>query len=159
MINLNGVETLYYGYADNQGSPIVLTDINGNWVEKYAYDPWGARRNPDDWRQKDMRSSWLSNRGYTGHEHLDLFNIINMNGRVYDSLTAMFFSPGWNFTTDEFVVGVSMATSFNSNVGATMNVNGTFAKGVGIVVGGGAVYLTGGAIFATASELTFVFGF
>ncbi len=33
------------------------------------------------------------NRGYTGHEHLDMFNIINMNGRVYDPLTAMFFSP------------------------------------------------------------------
>ncbi len=27
------------------------------------------------------------------HEHLDLFDIINMNGRVYDPLTAMFFSP------------------------------------------------------------------
>jgi len=33
------------------------------------------------------------NRGYTGHEHLDAFGIINMNGRVYDPLTAMFFSP------------------------------------------------------------------
>jgi RHS repeat-associated protein len=93
LVNLNGVETLYYGYTDNQGSLIVLTDINGNWVEKYAYDPWGARRNPDDWRQKDNRSSFITNRGYTGHEHLDMFNIINMNGRVYDPLTAMFFSP------------------------------------------------------------------
>jgi len=27
------------------------------------------------------------------HEHLDAFGIINMNGRVYDPLTAMFFSP------------------------------------------------------------------
>jgi RHS repeat-associated protein len=27
------------------------------------------------------------------HEHLDQFGIINMNGRVYDPLTAMFFSP------------------------------------------------------------------
>ncbi len=33
------------------------------------------------------------NRGYTGHEHIDAFGIINMNGRVYDPLTAMFFSP------------------------------------------------------------------
>ncbi len=33
------------------------------------------------------------NRGYTGHEHLDMFGIINMNGRVYDPATAMFFSP------------------------------------------------------------------
>jgi len=93
LITLNGVETLYYGYADNQGSLVALTDVSGNVVEKYAYDPWGARRNPNDWTQNDSRTSWITNRGYTGHEHLDLFNIINMNGRVYDPLTAMFFSP------------------------------------------------------------------
>ena len=33
------------------------------------------------------------NRGYTSHEHLDAFGTINMNGRVYDPLTAQFFSP------------------------------------------------------------------
>ncbi|MBV5281634.1 MAG: RHS repeat-associated core domain-containing protein [Paludibacter sp.] len=93
MVNLNGVETLYYGYADNQGSLIALTDVSGNVVEKYAFDPWGARRNPNDWTQKDTRNSFITNRGYTGHEHLDAFGIINMNGRVYDPLTAMFFSP------------------------------------------------------------------
>ena len=62
-------------------------------VQKYAYDPWGARRNPDDWTQKDSRTSWITNRGYTGHEHLDAFGVINMNGRVYDPLTAQFLSP------------------------------------------------------------------
>jgi len=93
LVNLNGVETLYYGYTDNQGSLIALTDASGNVVEKYAYDPWGARRNPNDWTQNDSRTAWITNRGYTGHEHLDMFNIINMNGRVYDPLTAQFFSP------------------------------------------------------------------
>jgi len=62
-------------------------------VQKYAYDPWGARRNPDDWTQKDSRTSWITNRGYTGHEHLDAFGVIDMNGRVYDPLTAQFLSP------------------------------------------------------------------
>ena len=93
LVQNNGVETLYYGYKDNQGSLIALTDQNGIVVEKYAYDPWGARRNPTDWQLKDTRSSFITNRGYTGHEHLDAFNIINMNGRVYDPVTAMFFSP------------------------------------------------------------------
>ena len=87
------METLYYGYTDNQGSLIALTDVSGNVVEKYAYDPWGARRNPNDWTQNDSRTAWITNRGYTGHEHLDAFGIINMNGRVYDPLTAQFFSP------------------------------------------------------------------
>ena len=92
MVDNNGVETLYYGYTDNQGSLIALTDANGNVVEKYAYDPWGARRNPTDWTQKDNRTSWITNRGYTGHEHIDVFGIINMNGRVYDPQTAMFMN-------------------------------------------------------------------
>jgi RHS repeat-associated protein len=62
-------------------------------LERYAYDPWGQRRNPDDWTESDSRTGWLLNRGYTGHEHLDAFAIINMNGRVYDPLTGMFLSP------------------------------------------------------------------
>jgi len=46
LVNNNGVETLYYGYSDNQGSLIALTNESGAVVEKYAYDPWGARRDP-----------------------------------------------------------------------------------------------------------------
>jgi len=86
-------QQLYYSYTDYQGSLIALTDESGTVVERYAYDPWGARRNPDNWTESDTRTSWIVNRGYTGHEHLDQFGIINMNGRVYDPLTAMFFSP------------------------------------------------------------------
>ena len=86
-------EHLYYSYTDYQGSLIALTDESGTVVERYAYDPWGARRNPDNWTESDTRTSWIVNRGYTGHEHLDAFGIINMNGRVYDPLMAMFFSP------------------------------------------------------------------
>lgn len=93
MIRTNGVETLYYSYTDYQGSLIALTDVNGAIVERYAYDPWGARRNQDNWTEKDSRTTWIINRGYTGHEHIDAFGIINMNGRVYDPLTAQFYSP------------------------------------------------------------------
>jgi len=88
-----GKDSLLYGYSDYQGSLIALTDENGTVVEQYAYDPWGNRRNPADWTASDTRTSWRLNRGYTGHEHLDAFAIINMNGRVYDPLTGIFFSP------------------------------------------------------------------
>jgi RHS repeat-associated protein len=86
-------QQLYYTYTDHLGSLIAITNENGNVVERYAYDPWGARRNPDNWAQTDSRTTWLLNRGFTGHEHIDAFGIINMNGRVYDPLTAQFFSP------------------------------------------------------------------
>lgn len=89
----NGTSSFYYAYTDYLGSLIALTNESGTVVERYAYDPWGKRRNPANWTQDDSRTTWIVNRGYTGHEHLDAFGIINMNGRVYDPLTAMFFSP------------------------------------------------------------------
>jgi RHS repeat-associated protein len=93
LIHENNTETMYYGYSDNLGSLIALANESGTVVERYAYDPWGNRRNPNDWTQADTRASFILDRGYTGHEHLDAFSIINMNGRVYDPLTASFFSP------------------------------------------------------------------
>ena len=59
---------------------------NNEIVEKYAYDPWGNRRNPTDWSLADMQTSRITSRGYTLHEHLDGFGVINMNGRVYDPM-------------------------------------------------------------------------
>jgi len=69
-----------YAYTDFQGSLSALTDESGNVLEKYAFNPWGNRRDPDDCSLKDSRTSWLVGRGYTLHKHLDAFGIINMNG-------------------------------------------------------------------------------
>jgi RHS repeat-associated protein len=91
-IRNNEQDTLLYTYADHLGSLTVLTN-HADFTENYAYDPWGARRNPGNWTLRDLRPSWRLNRGFTGHEHIDVFGIINMNGRVYDPLTAQFFSP------------------------------------------------------------------
>jgi RHS repeat-associated protein len=107
LITTNGVETLYYGYSDYQGNLIALASDSGTVVERYAYDPWGKRRNPANWTLDDTRTSWIIDRGYTMHEHLDQFGIINMNGRVYDPLTAMFFSP------DPFVQAPGNWLSYN----------------------------------------------
>ncbi|MDR0863725.1 MAG: RHS repeat-associated core domain-containing protein, partial [Candidatus Symbiothrix sp.] len=88
-----GKDTLYYVHTDYQGSLIALSLPDGTVAERYAYDPWGNRRNPNDWSQKDNRTAFIINRGYTMHEHLPEFKLINMNGRVYDPVTAQFFSP------------------------------------------------------------------
>ena len=92
-IQNNGNDSLLFIHRDYLGSLVALTDTAGNVLERYAFDPWGNRRNPTNWAQSDSRTSWLVNRGFTMHEHLDAFGIINMNGRVYDPLTALFFSP------------------------------------------------------------------
>ena len=89
-----GTKTLYHGYYDAQGSLIALTDNSGNVLARYAYDPWGGRVNPADWTQSTDTPNYLGiERGYTMHEHLDEFELINMNGRVYDPAVAQFLSP------------------------------------------------------------------
>ena len=40
-----------------------------------------------------MTEDFIFDRGYTGHEHLDAFGLINMNGRVYDPYIGRFLSP------------------------------------------------------------------
>lgn len=85
--------TFYSVYTDYQGSLIALALPNGTVQEKYAYDPWGVRRDPNMWSMPDIRSSLIVTRGYTMHEHLDAFKLINMNGRVYDPYLTMFLSP------------------------------------------------------------------
>jgi RHS repeat-associated protein len=39
------------------------------------------------------RTDFLINKGFTGHEHMTEFGLINMNGRVYDPSLGMFLSP------------------------------------------------------------------
>ncbi|MDR0506376.1 MAG: FG-GAP-like repeat-containing protein, partial [Dysgonamonadaceae bacterium] len=88
-----GKDTLYHAHTDFLGSLIAITDASGNVKEKYAFSAFGKRVNPSEWRLADTRTAFLFNRGYTMHEHLSEFGLINMNGRVYDPLIAQFLSP------------------------------------------------------------------
>jgi RHS repeat-associated protein len=91
-ISTNGVDTLLYAFTDRFGNLVMLVDGDKNIVERLAYDPWGARRNPTDWTKPDTASHILS-RGYSMHEHLDRLGLINMNARVYEPATCSFLSP------------------------------------------------------------------
>jgi RHS repeat-associated protein len=92
MVNNGNIDSLYYTYSDYQGNLLAVTDATGTVKQRYAYDPWGLRRNPTNWTERDTRTKLLFARGYTMHEHLDQFGLINMNGRVYDPLVAQFLS-------------------------------------------------------------------
>ena len=89
----DGNRELFLTHCDRLGSVTTVTTAQGEIIERYAYSPWGMRVDPDDWSALDERTSFWNNRGYTGHEHLDGFDLINMNGRMYDPLTCMFLSP------------------------------------------------------------------
>ena len=75
----------YYAYKDHLGSIMTLADISGDEVFKASYDVWGKRT--------VTNNTFKFHRGYTGHEHLDEFQLIDMNGRMYDPLLARFLSP------------------------------------------------------------------
>ncbi len=89
----NETDKAYHLHTDYLGSVHAVSDYNGTIVEEYAYDAWGKRRNPLNWSQPDTRTSRLTDRGFTGHEHMDDFGLINMNGRVYDPDLGLFLSP------------------------------------------------------------------
>ncbi|MFW5872657.1 MAG: RHS repeat domain-containing protein [bacterium] len=84
---------LYYIHKDQLGSYLAVTDETGAKVDSTNFDAWGRRRNPADWSFADVSANYLFDRGFTGHEHLDEFGLINMNGRVYDPILGRFLSP------------------------------------------------------------------
>ncbi|HKJ82044.1 MAG TPA: RHS repeat-associated core domain-containing protein [Ignavibacteriaceae bacterium] len=66
---------------------------NGNMLKELNYDPWGKRRNPQDWSYTNVTAPTYTERGFTDHEHMDQFNLINMNGRIFDPEISRFLSP------------------------------------------------------------------
>lgn len=108
MVRNNGVDTYYYTYTDHLGSINVATNNTGTVVANLNYDAWGRRRNAANWSYTGISSppSWLT-RGYTGHEHLEYFALINMNGRLYDPILGRMLS------VDNFVQEPSNTQSFN----------------------------------------------
>jgi RHS repeat-associated protein len=92
-ITEDGTGNMYYIHKDHLGSVNCITDENGNLVEEMSFDAWGRRRNPADWTYNNVPVNYLIDRGFTGHEHLDEFDLINMNGRVYDPILGRFLSP------------------------------------------------------------------
>ena len=102
IVRENGVNNFYFTYADHLGSIVAVTDISGNIVAQQNFDAWGRKRNPTTWGYSNVPTSpvWLY-RGYTGHEHLPQFTLINMNGRLYDPIQASMLSPD-NFVPTPF---------------------------------------------------------
>lgn len=87
-------ESWRYLHHDRQGSLAAITNENGKVIERLAFDPWGKRLQGDWQTMTDITAydAPTTNRGYTGHEHLDLVGLIHMNGRVYDPNVGRFLS-------------------------------------------------------------------
>jgi hypothetical protein len=92
-----GTTTYYNLLRDHLGSIThVVNASNNTLLYEYSYDSWGRMRNVTSWTNYAPGSEpslFIAGRGFTGHEHLPWFNLINMNGRVYDPLVGQFLSP------------------------------------------------------------------
>ena len=83
-----------YWHKDHLGSLVAVSNANGAVLERMAYDAWGKRLFPNGTTDPNGQINPAStDRGYTGHEHLDELGFVHMNGRIYDPLLGRFLSP------------------------------------------------------------------
>lgn len=110
----------YYVYKDHIGSILTLTNENGDPDWRQSFDAWGRYRDPETWEtlnsdpseggvfaNEDIDMPEWFNRGYTGHEHLRHFDLINMNGRLYDPI------PGRMLSADNHIQAPYNTQSYN----------------------------------------------
>ena len=94
---------------DYLGSITHIVTADGTLLAEYSYDPWGRLRDPETHEiyAPGTEPALYLGRGFTGHEHLPWFGLINMNARLYDPLLCRFLSP------DPYVQAPDFTQSFN----------------------------------------------
>lgn len=98
-----------YICRDHLGS--ITNLVSEHYTKKYSYDAWGNMRSPYDgelyFPGLGMHDHLYLGRGYTGHEHLGYYGLINMNARLYEPILGRFLSP------DPFVQMPDYSQNFN----------------------------------------------
>lgn len=109
LVKQNGQSSVYYIHRDYLGSVLQIVDTKGKIVEENSFDAWGCRRNPVTQvvYATDTAPKLMLGRGFTGHEHLAMFGLINMNARLYDPVLGRFLSP------DPYVQVLGFTQAFN----------------------------------------------
>jgi RHS repeat-associated protein len=102
------VQTKYL-HKDHLGSVALITSQTGAVLERYSYDAWGKRRNINgtDYTANGGHLLGATDRGYTGHEHLDHLGLVHMNGRIYDASLGRFMSA------DPFIAQATNLQNYN----------------------------------------------
>ena len=108
-INYYGELFIYYIARDYLGSITHIINEDGTLKQELSYDAWGRLRNPDTQQVYAVgeEPELFLGRGYTGHEHLPWFGLINMNARLYDPVLGRFLNP------DPYVQMPDFTQSFN----------------------------------------------
>jgi len=106
-ISQNGITaSLTYNGSDDRVKMTIthVATVGGTLVAEYSYDPWGRLRDPETLAiySADNTPDLILGRGFTGHEHLPWFGLVNMNARLYDPLVGRFLSHDPYVQTPDF---------------------------------------------------------
>lgn len=106
--NKDTSEYEYYLHVDNIGTIVACTDANGKAKSRMYCDPWGCKVDASTGNLNPVSMGYeVTDRCFTGHEHIDGFYMINMDGRVYSPYLGRFISP------DPFVQAPDNGQSLN----------------------------------------------
>lgn len=142
---------LYNIGRDYLGSVTCIASVDGALVAEYSYDPWGRLRNPEtlELYASGEEPELFLGRGFTGHEHLPYFGLINMNARLYDPFTGRFLSP------DPYVQAPDFTQNYNRYSYALNNPLKFFDEGGEFVLTAGVItaIIVGSAIVGGSVNL------
>ncbi|MHC1731055.1 MAG: RHS repeat-associated core domain-containing protein [Bacteroidales bacterium] len=104
-----GVWKIYYICRDYLGSITHIANADGTLKQEVSYTAWGRMRNPATQAVylPGTEPALFLGRGYTGHEYLPWFGLINMNARLYDPALGRFLAP------DPYVQVIDFTQSYN----------------------------------------------
>jgi RHS repeat-associated protein len=132
-----GQKQFYYMVTDHLGSILNIVTEDGGTYYSATYDAWGRQTFVDDFLGFD--------RGYCGHEMLNDYGLIHMNGRLYDPMMGRFLSP------DNYVQEPDNSQNFNrysycfNNPLKFIDKNGEFAW-LPVIIGAIAGTYSGGVL-------------
>lgn len=156
--NGNTSNNLYYIHTDHLGSIQVITKEDASILSEFSYDAWGKLRKHNDWKfnyniELDDQNFQLLQRGFTGHEHLSTFGLINMNGRIYDPCLGRFLQVD-NFAQDPTSTqGLNRYSYILNNPLLTSDPNGEFIW-LPIIIGAVIGAYTGGSLANGTYDIT-----
>lgn len=122
---------------DYLGSITHIVTTDGTLLAEYSYDPWGRLRDPETQEiyAPGTEPALYLGRGFTGHEHLPWFGLINMNARLYDPLLCRFLSPDPYVQTPDFTQSFNRYAYGLNNPLSYTDPNGEFVITTALIIG------------------------
>jgi len=106
-ITKSNISNIFYVYSDVLGSVDTVLDESAGVIERISYGAFGSRNNVTSLNTVRQYTPISTNRGFTGHEHIDEVDFIHMNGRIYDAELGRFLSA------DPFIQSPMNSQSYN----------------------------------------------